>query len=638
MIVKSVEIKNFMGLSQATLNLENRGLVLITGVNEDDSSADSNGSSKSSLVDSLCWCLYGETARGVASDDVVNDQVKKDCMVKATILDGEDVFEITRYRQDSKFNNSIKVVINGIDHSKPTNAENDSLIEKMVGMSLEVFKVSTYCAQESMPCLPAMTDKQIKELIENASGMGGMQLAYDLAKQQKTENLASYEALTQRIKGLEAEIQDLQVSCSSASRQIDNWEEQQALTIALHEKEQEELKQKYLGEVAKFQLEFGKDVAPRIKEIQAEFNRTKDIRDQLEEANVAVTTALYACDALSTTMQRRTMDFEHIKGEINEIKKGVLISCPTCGQPLSSGSREEAISKKYAELDEIKKLQERDDFDLKRLAKDLENAQKARDEIKAKVPDLSALTKELDELNFYNTNKQKQFNFLLERKGFLQSQQVKIETEKTAVNPYKSAVQSYNSMLDKKQQELQKVKNDSSDTLKQITIDENLVNVFSPAGIRAHILDTVTPFLNSRTNKYLNTLSGGNLCAEWNTVTVDKKGKIKEKFQIIAKNFLGAKNYKGLSGGEKRKVNLACVLALQDLASAKANKHFSLWIGDEIDDALDSTGLELLMNVLNEKLQERGTILIISHNDLKAWISQNIVVTKKNKVSTINEQ
>lgn len=161
-------------------------------------------------------------------------------------------------------------------------------------------------------------------------------------------------------------------------------------------------------------------------------------------------------------------------------------------------------------------------------------------------------------------------------------------------------------MLDTKKQELIDTKENAKEIYKQMTIDDNLIAIFSPSGVRAHILDVITPFLNCRTNKYLSTLSCGNLTAEWNTLNTTKSGVVKEKFQINVVNKYGASNYKGLSGGEKRKVNLACVLALQDLASARAKKSFDLWIGDEIDNALDETGLELLMSVLHEKHKKKA--------------------------------
>ena len=77
-------------------------------------------------------------------------------------------------------------------------------------------------------------------------------------------------------------------------------------------------------------------------------------------------------------------------------------------------------------------------------------------------------------------------------------------------------------------------------------------------------------------------------------------------------------------------MRLACALALQDLVAARADKSIDLWIGDEIDDALDDAGLERLMGVLEQKARERGTVLCISHNDIASYARRTMLVEKKN--------
>ena len=73
MKILDVNITNFLAITSAHIKLSDRGLVLIQGENLQDSSAQSNGSGKSSIADALCWALYGVTARGVTGNDVIND-------------------------------------------------------------------------------------------------------------------------------------------------------------------------------------------------------------------------------------------------------------------------------------------------------------------------------------------------------------------------------------------------------------------------------------------------------------------------------------------------------------------------------------------------------------------------------------
>ena len=74
---------------------------------------------------------------------------------------------------------------------------------------------------------------------------------------------------------------------------------------------------------------------------------------------------------------------------------------------------------------------------------------------------------------------------------------------------------------------------------------EEVASVYGPAGVRAHILDTVTPYLNERTAHYLGALSDGNITAIWTTLTKTAKGELREKFTIDVVNSLGAKIFAG---------------------------------------------------------------------------------------------
>ena len=134
-----------------------------------------------------------------------------------------------------------------------------------------------------------------------------------------------------------------------------------------------------------------------------------------------------------------------------------------------------------------------------------------------------------------------------------------------------------------------------------------------PKGVRAHILDTITPLLNDRTARYLDVLSDGKLRAVW-TTPLTKKGEVREQFNIAVSNEVGGGTFESLSGGEKRKVRVACRLALQEIVASRATKPIELSIADEVDHALDEAGVERLIGVLNEKAEICKSLFVISHN------------------------
>jgi DNA repair exonuclease SbcCD ATPase subunit len=218
----------------------------------------------------------------------------------------------------------------------------------------------------------------------------------------------------------------------------------------------------------------------------------------------------------------------------------------------------------------------------------------------------------------------------------IRNQESNLENLKMTVNPYTAL------LLKEKDQALEFVtKLDSGrKALKEaettLEVTEDVVKVFGPAGVRAQILDTVTPFLNERTSEYLSTLSDGNITAVWSTLTLNKAGEIKEKFSIDVEHAKGGKSFGLLSGGEKRKVRLSAMLALQDLVASRATKPIQLFIGDELDTALDVNGLERLMSVMERRAKDNGTVIMISHSDLKDWCDNVTTITKTGGISVVD--
>jgi DNA repair exonuclease SbcCD ATPase subunit len=211
-----------------------------------------------------------------------------------------------------------------------------------------------------------------------------------------------------------------------------------------------------------------------------------------------------------------------------------------------------------------------------------------------------------------------------------------VERLKGEKNPFLEMAEAEAAKLTKLTRDLADITNQVEEAAKDVEVASNAVKVFGPTGVRVFLLDTVTPYLNERTSHYLGTLSDGRIEAVWTTLAKSAKGELIERFSIEVEKADGGKSFKALSGGEKRKVRLACALALQDLVGSRATKPINLWIGDEIDDALDEAGLERLMAVLEEKAREKGTVAVISHNSLRDWIRETVTVTKEGGRSTVS--
>lgn len=165
--------------------------------------------------------------------------------------------------------------------------------------------------------------------------------------------------------------------------------------------------------------------------------------------------------------------------------------------------------------------------------------------------------------------------------------------------------------------------------IEEIEDYEFWVKGFGNTGIKSVLLDSVVPFLNTRANYYLTKLSGSTIQVLFNTQTELVSGEKRDKFSVEVINANGDNDYSGNSNGEKRRIDIAINMALQDLVASRSNKNIDLIVYDEVYEGLDSVGCESVIELLEEKARQVGTIFVITHNDnLKQLFSQSLTVTK----------
>lgn len=634
-------LQNFLTIGHAEFDLANRGLLLIQGENEDDSSASSNGAGKSSGVDGLCWVIFGVTARGVSGDAVINRVAKKDCC-GTLILDDDGVrYRIERNRKNGAKKNQLFIhrIDAGaeVDMSKGTDKETQEVINKVIGCSLEVFCASVYAGQEKMPDLPGMTDKNLKVLIEEAAGVEVLSAAHKIALARQTEAKHALEMAHSKLASAKATRESAEIAVAATEKLHKEHAEgrlDRAKAKMAEAAPHIECIKGWKEELATFDddaaLALRDEGAKELSEIRPMLDKQKELDSKVAsiERDIAGLKGFIAAN-------KRTLQAK--KNELENVQALVGTPCSSCGKEYCEHDLEAAITAKKAAFNDLA-AQTRDL--VKQLADKetgLEAVKASADEHRAKIPDVKAAS-----------DKQERGRALLAASQGLRDKIAaavsmidKIKAEATAIakdtsNPYDAILKTQSgaasaALLAESEAESEVVAKQDALELAQAT-----VAVFGPAGVRAHILDTVTPFLNERTRDYLGALSDGNIHATWSTLTKNAKGELKEKFKIEVTHDKGADSFDGLSGGEKRKVRLACALALQDMVASRATKPLNIFIGDEIDHALDEPGLERLMSVLDKKARDRGTVLVISHSDMKDWVDQVITVKKSGGQSTVS--
>lgn len=646
--------RNFMTLGEVNLPLADRGLLLIQGVNDDDTSANSNGAGKSSVVELICWVLYGETSRGLSADEVINDAAGKDCAGFLTIEDDDgSVYQVARYRKDSKEKNKVTLhridVTPPVDATKGTDKETQQAINKLIGCELEVFKAAVYAAQEEMPDLPGMTDKQLKLLVEEAAGIVLLQEAYVRANAKLQDEQKRFTAADTALANLRVRADAVQRNVGVLESAATQWEDSrkaaiQQRALALQSASQQ-LAQLRAEASAMDESVFRAEEARMLAEINALRNELSSFATYDQHINVArqeLQQAELKINTFSTDLRNQINNRNNLAQRAQNVSATVGQPCRECGKPHTQAD----LANVYDAL--IRQVQALDG-DIAQQQNEIPGLDQCRAEAAANLakveagrPDPTAINARLTALHGQLNQTQQSIAAITHKRqqvtqaeAQLQHMAGEIKQLQAAGNPNEAAAAKERNELASLQAQMTGAELEMIELSAKVQIAKDVAAVFSPAGIRAHILDTVTPFLNDRTSQYLGTMSDGNITATWQTLSRTAKGEVREKFTINVVNATGAKKFAGMSGGEKRKVRIACALALQDLVASRASKPLQIWLGDEIDHALDASALERLMTILEQKARERGTVLIISHNDLADWCSNIVTVRKSGGISKL---
>lgn len=644
-------INNFLVIGDAEVDLHNCGLTLIEGRNEDDESANSNGAGKSSLVDALCWCLYGVTGRGVSGDAVINKKAKKECHVGVEVwTEGLNCYYIERGRKSSRIGNNLIVqhiivdgndVGSGCELTKTTVADTQAVVNDLLGCSYEIFTSSIYAVQEKMPDLPALTDKNLKTLIEEAAGIDKLQRASEIAH-------AKYQDCVRLTTETQGKIENLTSELSNNKKLLDDvvYERETHIRNATLERAQQlrykDLLESELKKTSALPVEAVEAIEKKKAEIQAKIDEYSFIEAKGAEKQRLAMSAQSHCVMTKKEIEKEKEKIADLNKEINNLEAKIGTHCSECGKVYQAEDLETA--KKAIETQIANKTKEvlKQIEDFKNQVAEAKVLTKDAEDFKKSMPSVTKLMSAMNELN-ERLKKNQDVQFQIDtQKRELQNLKKTIEaTEEVTVKgetPYNKTIKTLEESIAKLEKDKKERESEHEKYAEQQKIAEAVDELYSRKGIRAHILDTVTPFLNERTAFYLNTLSDGEITATWQTLTKTAKGDFKEKFSIDVQSVKGANCFAGLSGGEKRKVRVATSMALQDLVASRAKKPIDLYIADEVDHALDASGLERMMSILEEKAKQFGTALVISHNSLRDWIDNSIVVTKRDGISTVSRE
>lgn len=144
---------------------------------------------------------------------------------------------------------------------------------------------------------------------------------------------------------------------------------------------------------------------------------------------------------------------------------------------------------------------------------------------------------------------------------------------------------------------------------------DTLEDVFGLKGVRAHVLGDALSGLEALTNEWLRRVGKPGQTIRLREYYETDKGKQTPalSLELIHARRTVWHKYKASSQGERRRVDVALILALAEVGRAVQGRSRGTLFFDEVFDALDRRGVEQVIEVINELAIDR-CVVVISHN------------------------
>jgi len=599
-LFKEIALTNFGSVSHTEFSLT-PGIFHIKGINEDNSSSQSNGSGKSTIFsESFRWIIFGSTSKKLSSDGVVNDTVGKDCMgmLRASITEdnGNTVeVEIRRYRMHSVYSNSLELLVDGRIETKQKMVDTQKEIEALFKLPISVFS-SVYLMEQGLNSkFTSMSNVDSKSYIESLRNVKVWDHGYfsagarvkALATELQTvvsirdQNTAVINSKTQEVFRLETTVAEIQEEIRIAHETSGSANKLERYSSGVAELAESKKSILSLDESSKSL----KDIVDSLRESLTE-KKTKVILKQSELTKIQSTLGSLSCSSCGRDFDNREESEKHINSEVSRITAEL--------EPLTESSRE-ALEKYNTELS-------------KYTSSSL-SISDLKSKFNSSLAALEVLRRELEE------SKTRELLYA--------------ERERTI----RSSIVSINSDVSSLRESNTKVESKVVSLTAELPYYKELVNIFSFKGIRSYLINNDIEFLNEKMREFSTFLFSDMLIQLF--PSLNSEGMV-TSIDVIAMCSSGKERlYNALSGGEKKRADICIQLGIREFVRRIYNVDTNLFSLDEIFDGLDGEGAYNVMELINEVSNPDTTIYIISHREINHFNGGTITVIKQGGLTRI---
>lgn len=424
---KKITIENFksIGTNPVVVNLDFNNTTLLTG---------SNGVGKTSITEAIVWCIYGVTK--LKADNVVNKTVGENTKVELEFTENNKNYVITRYRKHRVHKNNVYIFENGENISLKNQADNQELIQKIVGIDPRAFMSSIVLSSETYKQFLRETNSVRLQIFESVFSLRELNdfKKYTLQKiklldsqittknnelvsvssynEADTNTLRAYkENYDNQIEKLNAQITLYKMNLAKCEEDLKNDSEidfdaemkkaveyQAKLTVYENDKKNldkmmglissydsqiSELESKQLDyekTLNDYSVDFFKEELKKTTEYEKNIKTAEDIKSKISEVDNLVKINNAKIDSLQKEINSKVSEKDDANRQLDNIKTSI---CPTCGHTLDEHKGGE-LKKKYSDI-------------ISRLKEDIESLEDDKDYLGEQIGILNSQIKGLKE-------------------------------------------------------------------------------------------------------------------------------------------------------------------------------------------------------------------------------------------------
>jgi len=510
----------------------------------------SNGAGKSTMLDALCFVLFGKPFRSVNKPLLLNSINGKDCLVEVEFNSGNKHYKIIRGIKPNVF----EIWQDGemINQDAAVRDYQEYLEKFILKLNYKSFTQIVILGSASFTPFMQLSASDRRSIIEELLDIQVFSAMNNILKDKITMNKDA--TITKKY-------------------DIDLTEQK----YSLQKKHIDELKQNNEDKVKEYE-----------GEISGSANTISTLAEQIELFSNEVQQLQILVNAKAETeakVKTITKLESQIESNLSKFRKDINFfqhndDCPTCRQAIAMEFKEKELTLLGTKVTEC-------DHGLQELEKKLLAEQ-------TKLNSISETQKKIQELQIEIATKN---TTITETNKYIKRLEKQIEDLKLN-----------KSSTDKEEQELSII-NESLSQLKQhlrTLIDEKTYyeiasGLLKDTGIKTKIIKQYLPIINKLVNKYL---ASFDFFVNFN---LDESFK-----ETIKSRHRDDFTYDSFSEGEKQKIDLALLFSWRAVAKLKNSANTNLLILDEVfDSSLDANGTEYLMTIL--QMLEGTNVFVISH-------------------------